>query len=67
MSEELSKRSKFGVIDTVLVGAGVVGAILVILWVVGAVAHAVLFAFKVAIVVILVMGLVRLFHHLSRS
>lgn len=67
MSEELSKRSRFGVIDTVLVGAGVVGAILVVLWVVGAVAHLVLFAFKIAIVVIVVMMLVRLVHHLSRS
>ena len=67
MSEELSKRSRFGVVDTVLVGAGIVGAILVVLWVVGAVAHLVLFAFKIAILVIVVMGLIRLVHLFTRG
>ncbi len=67
MSDELTKRSKFGVLDTVLVGAGVVGAVFVLLWVVGAVAHLVLFAFKVAIFVIAVMLIIRLVHLFTRS
>ncbi len=67
MSDELTKRSKFGVLDTVLVGAGVVGAVFVLLWVVGAVAHLVLLAFKVAIFVIAVMLVIRLVHLFTRG
>jgi hypothetical protein len=63
MSDELTKRSKFGVLDTLLVGAGVVGAVFIVLWII----HIAVFAFKVAIFVIAVMLVIRLVHLLTRG
>jgi hypothetical protein len=54
-------------LDTVLVTAGVVGGVLVVLWLVHAVVGLLLFAFKVAILVVVVAVLVRLVHVLSRG
>jgi hypothetical protein len=65
---ELEKRKGSGVslLDGVLVTAGVIGAIFVVLWVVKAVAGVILFAFKLAILVVVIAVIVRAFHHFSR-
>lgn len=53
-------------LDALLVTAGVVGGILVVLWLVHAVVGLALFVFKVAILVVVVALVVRLVHVLSR-
>lgn len=54
-------------LDSLLVAAGVIGGVLIVLWVIGAVAHLILFAFKVAILVVVVAVLVRLVHLFTRG
>jgi uncharacterized membrane protein YhaH (DUF805 family) len=67
MNELEKKRSSgVGVLDAVLVTAAVVGGILVALWALKVVAGLILFVFKLAILVVIVAVIVRLFHHLSR-
>ncbi len=55
------KSSTMKTVDTVLVIAGVIAAIMVGLWVFSAIVGAVLWVFKIAILVIVVLVLVRLF------
>jgi hypothetical protein len=52
--------------DRLLVGAGVVGGVFVLLWLAHAVLGLVAFAFKVAILVVVVALVVRLVHLLTR-
>ena len=59
-------RSGLSLLDTVLVAAAVVGGILVVLWVAGAVVGLVLFAFKLAILAVVVFALFRLVRLFSR-
>jgi hypothetical protein len=59
-------RSGLSFLDTALVAAAVVGGILVVLWVAHAVVGLVLFAFKVAVLAVVVFAVVRLVHLLSR-
>jgi cobalamin biosynthesis protein CobD/CbiB len=67
MSElEKRKGSRVSVLDGVLVTAAVVGVIFVLLWVLKAVAGLILFAFKLAILVVVIAVIVRAFHHFSR-
>lgn len=54
-------------VDRLLVGAGVVGGVLVVLWAVHAVIGIALWVFKVAIIVVVVAAVVRLVHLLSRK
>jgi len=54
-------------LDRALMVAGVVGGVLVVLWVFASLAHLVVDVFKVAILVIVVMVLVRLVHLFTRS
>jgi len=53
-------------LDTVLVTAGVVGGVLVVLWLLHAVVGLILFAFKVAILVVVVAVIVRMVHLFTR-
>lgn len=61
---ETRKSSAMRTLDTVLVVAGVIGAIMIGLWVFHAIFGLVLWFFKIAILAIVVVVLVRLF---SRS
>jgi hypothetical protein len=63
---EKKKGSRIGVLDTVLVAAAVVGGVLVLLWAVKAVAGLILFAFKLAILVVVVLVIIRIVHVFSR-
>ena len=65
---ELEKRkgSKVSVLDTVLVTAAVVGGVLVLLWALKVVAGLILFAFKLAIVVVVVAVIIRIVHAFGR-
>jgi hypothetical protein len=65
---ELEKRkgSRVSVLDTVLVTAAVVGGVLVLLWALKAVAGLILFAFKLAIIVVVVAVIIRIIHAFSR-
>jgi hypothetical protein len=67
MSDSGTKGSSLSLLDGALVVAGIVGGILVVLWVVHAIAGLVLFAFKVAILVVVVAVAIRLVHVLTRS
>jgi len=58
---ESTKSGAMRTFDTVLVVAGVIAAILVGLWVFGAIVGAVLWFFKIAILVVIVVALVRFF------
>jgi hypothetical protein len=67
MNEIEKKRgSRVGVLDAVLVTAAVVGGVLVLLWAVKAVAGLILFAFKLAILVVVVAVIIRVVHAFSR-
>ncbi len=67
MSElEKKKGSGVGVLDAVLVTAAVVGGVLVLLWALKVVAGLILFAFKLAILVVVVAVIVRIVHIFSR-
>ena len=61
-----TRKSGLSVLDTALVVAAVVGGIFVVLWVAHAVIGLVLFAFKVAILVVIVAVIVRIVHATSR-
>jgi len=65
---ELEKRkgSKVSVLDAVLVTAAVVGGVLVLLWALKVVAGLILFAFKLAIVVVVVAVIIRIVHAFGR-
>lgn len=69
MAKSIEHRGsgKLSVVDKALVGAGVVGGVLVVLWLVHAVLGLALFAFKVAVLVVLVAVVVRLVHVLTRN
>jgi Flp pilus assembly protein TadB len=69
MGESIEQRRRGGMstLDKALVGAGVVGGVLVILWVVHAVLGLLLWVFKVAILVVVVMLVVRLVHLFTRG
>ena len=67
MSDSGTKGSGLSLLDGALVVAGIVGGILVVLWVVHAIAGLVLFAFKVAILVVVVALAIRLIHVLTRT
>ena len=67
MSDQGAKGSGLSLLDTGLVVAGVVGGVLVVLWIVHAVVGALLFGFKVAVVVVVVALAVRVVHALSRN
>jgi len=68
MARSIEPRSKgrMSTLDKTLVGAGVVGGIFVVLWIAHAVLGLVLFAFKVAVLVVVVALVVRLVHVFSR-
>ena len=66
-SIEPKRRGALSTLDRALVVAGIVGGIFIVLWVVGAVAHLVLFAFKVVVLVVVVALVVRLVHLFSRN
>ncbi len=67
MSEVEKKRgSGVGVLDAVLVTAAVVGGVLVLLWALKVVAGLILFAFKLAIIVVVVAVIIRIVHLFSR-
>jgi hypothetical protein len=65
-SIEPRRRGALATLDRLLVVAGIVGGIFVVLWVVGAVAHLVLLAFKVAVLVVVVALVLRLVHAFTR-
>ena len=58
---ETRKSSTMRTIDTVLVIAGVIAAIMIGLWIFSAIVGAVLWVFKIAILAIVVIVLIRLF------
>jgi hypothetical protein len=64
---ERKQKGGLSMLDTVLVTAGVVGGVFIVLWIVRAVAGLVLFAFKVAILVVVVAVVVRLVHLFTRG
>jgi hypothetical protein len=64
---EGKKKSGFGLLDAVVLVAAVVGGILVLLWVLKAVAGVILFAFKLAILVVVVLVIVRIVHAFTRK
>jgi hypothetical protein len=66
MSERETKGSGLSVLDTALVAAAVVGGIFVVLWIAHAVLGLALFAFKIAILVVLVAVVVRIAHVFTR-
>jgi hypothetical protein len=64
---ERRRSGGLGTLDRLLVGAGVVGGVLVILWLVHAVLGIALFVFKVAVLVVVVAVVVRLVHLFGRG
>lgn len=66
-SIERRRGGAISTLDKALVAAGVVGGILVILWAVHAVLGLALFAFKVAVLVVVVALAVRLVHVFTRG
>ena len=67
MAKQDTKGSRLSMLDAALVAAAVVGGILVVLWIAHAVFGLVLFAIKVAVLVVLVAVVVRIVHALNRS
>jgi hypothetical protein len=63
---EKKSGSGFGVLDTVLVAAAVVGGVLVLLWALRVVAGLILFAFKLAILVVVVLVIIRIVRVFTR-
>jgi len=63
---EKSRGSGLSLLDTALVAAAVIGGVLVVLWVVRAVAGLFLFAFKLVILVVVVAVIVRIVHLFTR-
>ncbi len=66
MSTSDTRGSRLSLFDTALVVAVVVGALFVGLWIFHAVIGLVLWVFKIAILVVVVAVIVRVFHALSR-
>ena len=64
---EKGKGSRFGLIDTVIVAAAVVGGIFVLLWALRIAAGLFFFAFKVAFLVVVVIAVIRLVHLFTRN
>jgi len=67
MSIESTKKSGLSLLDKGLALAAIVGGVLVVLWVVHAVVGLFLFAFKVAILVVVVAVVIRLVHLVTRG
>jgi len=67
MSDSDTKGSGLSLLDTALVVGAVIVGIFVVLWLVHAVVGLVLFFFKLAILVVIVAVIVRVVHRLSRS
>jgi hypothetical protein len=63
---EKKSGSGMSVLDTVLVAAAVVGGVLVLLWALRVVAGLILFAFKLAILVVVVLVIIRVVHVFTR-
>lgn len=63
---EKRKGSGLSAIDTVLVVAAVVGGIFVFLWALRIAANLFFFAFKLAVIVLVVIAAIRVFHIFSR-
>jgi hypothetical protein len=63
---EKRKGSGISVLDTVLVAGAVIVGIFVLLWALRIAASLFFFAFKIAIVVLVVMAVIRLYHLFSR-
>jgi hypothetical protein len=66
-TSETKKGSGMSLLDTALVVAAVVGGILVVLWLAHAVVGLILFAIKIAILVVVVAVIVRVVHLFTRS
>ena len=67
MDKQHTKGSRLSVLDTALVAAAVVGGIFVVLWIAHAVLGLVLFAFKIAVLVVIVAVIARIVHAVRRS
>jgi hypothetical protein len=67
MDKQRTKGSRLSVLDTALVAAAVVGGIFVVLWIAHAVLGLVLFAFKIAVLVVIVAVIARIVHAVRRS
>jgi hypothetical protein len=66
MSTSDTKGSGLSLLDTALVVAAVIGGIFIALWIFHAVIGLALFAFKIAILVVIVAVIVRVVHAFSR-
>jgi hypothetical protein len=64
---ERKRVGRMSMLDTALVAFGVLGAVLAVLWLAGVVAHLVLLAFKIAILVVVVAVVIRLIHLFTRG
>ena len=69
MAGAVEKRGGRGLsgFDKALVVAGVVGGVLVVLWIVQAVVGVALFVFKIAVIVVVVAVAMRIVHLFTRS
>lgn len=67
MSVEKRNGSGIGLLDTVILAAAIVGGIFVLLWALRIAAGLFLFAFKVAILVVVVIAVIRLVHLFTRN
>ncbi|MHB8439141.1 MAG: hypothetical protein ACYDD4_08270 [Acidimicrobiales bacterium] len=66
-SLEHRRSRSLSTLDKGLVLAGIVGGVFVVLWAVRAVVGIALFAFKVAVFVVVVVLIARLVHHFTRQ
>jgi hypothetical protein len=64
---EKRKGSRLGLIDTLIVAGAVVGGIFVLLWALRIAAGLFFFAFKVAVLVVVVVAVIRLVHLFTRN
>jgi hypothetical protein len=67
MDKQDTKGSRLSVLDTALVAAAVVGGIFVVLWIMHAVLGWILFAVKIAVLVVIVVVFARIVHAVRRS
>lgn len=69
MAESIEHKGKghLSTVDKALVAAGVIGGVLVVLWVVHAVLGILLWVFKIAVLVVVVALVVRLIHLFTRG
>ncbi len=63
---ERHRSGGISTMDKALVGVAVVGGVLLVLWLANAVVGALLFGFKIVVLVVVVALIVRLVHALSR-